>query len=167
MIEASSISSIILSYMLIWGLIGCVLFFALVVVIFRTGVVYTARKQDGTLKDEIPLRGKFALLIIPISLTLFLLFTNTISFVHNDLTMSLWQIFTLNYGLYLILFFFDTFFIDGYTLAIWRPGFLKIPNEMGRGSMRKHILASLPVGLLLGILLTIIPSTTTYLLWMK
>ena len=165
--DASSISSTILSYMLIWGLIGCALFFGLVVVLFRSGVVYTARKQDGTLKDEIPLRGKFAILIIPISLTIFMLLANKISLVQNDLTMSLWQIFTLNYGLYLILFFFDTFFIDGYTLAIWRPGFLKIPDEMGRESMRKHILVSLPVGLFLGVFLTIIPSTVSYLLWME
>jgi len=57
MMGASLFSSTALSYLLIWGLIGCVFFFVLV---------------------------------------------------------------------------FDTFFIDGFTLAVWRPKFLKIPDEMGR-----------------------------------
>ncbi len=60
-------SSFVLSYLLIWGLIGCALFFTMVIVLFRTGLVYTARKPDGTLKDKIPLSGKLAMLIIPIS----------------------------------------------------------------------------------------------------
>ena len=165
--DASLISSKILSFMLIWGLIGCFLFFVLVVILFRTGVVYTARKQDGTLKDRIPLRGKFAMLIIPISLTIFLLLANKISLAQNNIVLNLWQIFTLNYILYLILFLFDTIFIDGFTLVIWRPEFLKIPDEMGGKSTRKHILVSLPIGLFLGVILSIIPSTASYLLWMK
>jgi hypothetical protein len=167
MIELSLISSKVLTYLITWGLIGSVLFFVLVVVLFRTGVVYTARIQDGTLRDKIPLRGKFAMLIIPISLTIFLLLANKISLAQNNIVLNLWQIFTLNYILYLILFLFDTIFIDGFTLAIWRPDFLKIPHEMGRESMRKHIWASLPIGLFLGIFFTIIPSATTYYVWMN
>ena len=167
MIAASLIPSTALSYLLIWGLIGCTLFFILVVILFRSGVVFTARKQDGTLKDEIPLSGKLWMLIIPLCLSLFLLLTNNISFIQHDLTLDFWQIFTLNYGLYLILLLFDTLFIDGFTLALWRPGFLKIPDEMGRESMRKHILVSLPIGLFLGVFLAIIPTTAFYLFWMK
>ena len=167
MMGTSLIPSTALSYLFFWGLIGCLLFFALVIVLFRTGVVYTARKRDGTLRDEIPLSGKFAMLIIPLCLTLFLLLANKISLVQNDLTQNFWQIFRLNYDLYLILFLFDTFFIDGFTLTIWRPGFFKIPDEMGRESMSKHILVSLPIGLVLGVFLTIIPSTASYFLWVK
>lgn len=167
MMGTSLIPSAALSYLLIWGLIGCVLLFVLVVVLFRTRVVYTARKQDGTLKDEIPLSGKISMLIIPVSLTIFLLLTNKISLVEKDLILNFWQIFMLNFGLYLILYLFDTFFIDGFTLAIWRPGFLKIPDEMGRESMRKHIVVSLPIGLILGVFFTIIPSIVSYLFWMN
>jgi hypothetical protein len=73
----------------------------------------------------------------------------------------------LNYSVYLILFLFDTFFIDGFVLAIWRPAFLKLPDEMGRESMKKHILISIPIGLLLGIILTLISTAISYFLWMK
>ena len=88
---ASLFSSTGLSFLFIWGLIGCAFFFGLVVLLFRTGVVFTARKQDGTLKDEIPLSGILAMLIIPFSLTIFLLLANLISLKRNDLILSLWE----------------------------------------------------------------------------
>ena len=90
MMGTSLIPSAALSYLFFWGLIRCVLFFALVIVLFRTRVVYTARKRDGTFRDK-----------------------------------------------------------------------------MGRESMSKHILVSLPIGLVLGVFLTIIPSTASYFLWVK
>ena len=116
--------STVLSYLLLWGLIGCALFFILVVVLFRTGSVYSARKLDGTLKDVIPLSGKLAMLILPISYLVFQVLSNYIGLVQQGTTLNYGQLFTLNYGIYLILFLFDTFFIDGFVLAIWRPAFL-------------------------------------------
>ena len=79
MMGTSLTPSTALSYLFIWGLNGCVLFFILVFALFCTGVVYTARKRDGILRDEIPLSGKFAMLIIPLCLTHFLLLANKIS----------------------------------------------------------------------------------------
>ena len=159
--------STVLSYLLIWGLFGCVLFFAVVAVLFRTGFVYTARKQDGTLKDEIPLSGKFAMLMIPTSFFVFQVLSNYFGLIQHDITLSYGHLYLLNYGVYLILFLFDTFFIDGFVLAKWRPDFLQLPDEMGEKSMRKHILVSIPIGLLLGALLTLISTTASYFLWIK
>ncbi|MFC1997423.1 hypothetical protein ACFLXI_07435 [Chloroflexota bacterium] len=155
-----------MSYLLLWGLIGCALFFILVVVLFRTGSVYSARKLDGTLKDVIPLSGKLAMLILPISYLVFQVLSNYIGLVQQGTTLNYGQLFPLNYGIYLILFLFDTFFIDGFVLAIWRPAFLQLPDEMGKESMKKHILISIPVGLFIGAILTLISTTTSYLIWM-
>ena len=157
----------ILSYLLIWGLIGCVLFFAMVVVLFRTELVYTARKKDGTLKEEIPLSGKLAMLIIPFSFFVFQVLSNYLGLVQNEINLSYGHLYLLNCGVYLIFFLFDTFFIDGFVLAKWRPDFLQLPDEMGEASMKKHILVSLPIGLLLGVLLTLISTAASYFLWMK
>lgn len=157
----------VLSYLLIWGLIGCLLFFAMVVILFRTEIVYTARRKDGTLKEEIPLSGKLAMLIIPISFFLFQVLSNYLGLVQHDITLSYGHLYLLNYGVYLILFLFDTFFIDGFVLAKWRPDFLQLPDEMGKESMKKHILVSLPIGLLIGALLTLISTAASYFLWMK
>ena len=156
-----------LFYLLLWGLIGCVIFFIMVVIFFRTGLVYTARKSDGTLKDEIPFGGKLAMMIIPFSYAFFQLFSNYMGLVQEGIFLSFGYLFTLNYSLYLILFVFDTFFIDSFVLTSWRPAFLHLPNEMGKESMKKHVLISIPIGLLIGVILTFLNTTVSYILWMN
>ena len=156
--------STVLSYLLIWGLTGCVIFFIIVVILFRTGLVYTARKLDGTLMEDIPISGKLAMLILPVSYLVFQIISNYFGLVRQGFLLNFWQLFMLNYGLYLILFLFDTFFIDGFVLPIWRPAFLQLPNEMGKESMKRHILISIPVGLVIGAALTLISTTTSYIL---
>jgi hypothetical protein len=156
-----------LPYLLLWGLIGCALFSIIVIILFRTRLVYTARKPDGTLKDKIPLSGKLAMLILPISYFIFQVFSNNMGLVQQGITLTFGHLFLLNYGVYLILFLYDTFFIDGFVLATWRPTFLQLPDEMGKESMKKHILISIPIGLLIGAILTIISTTASYFLWMN
>jgi hypothetical protein len=157
----------VVAYLLLWGLIGCGLFALLVVVLFRSGIVYSARKSDGTLKAEIPLNGKLAMLIVPVSYLGLQLTANYFVLVWQAVDLNFGRLFWLNYGLYLILFFFDTFFIDAFVLAVWRPGFLHLPVAMGRESMKTHIVKSLPVGLLIGAVLTLINSTISAVLWIK
>ena len=147
-----------LLYLFFWGLIGCGLFFLMVIVFFRTGIVYTARKEDGTLKDKIPASGKLAMTILPISYLILQVFANYFSLVREDIILNYWNLFLLNYAIYLILFLFDTFFIDGFVLTVWRPAFLQLPDAMGKESMKKHILISIPFGLVIGALLTLIST---------
>ena len=47
----------ILRYLLVWGTIGAVLFSFFVIFMFRSGIVYSARNEDGLLKEKIPLAG--------------------------------------------------------------------------------------------------------------
>ena len=155
----------LLPYLIFWGLIGCTLFFVLVLVLFRTGLVYTARKPDGTLKEKIPLSGKLAMLIIPVSSFAFLTLTNYAGLVRQGNKLSFGHLYLLNYALFLILFLFGTFFIDAFVLAIWRPGFLNLPDAMGKESMKRHILISIPVGIVIGGILTLISTSTSYFLW--
>ena len=161
------ISNQVISFLLFWGLIGCVLFFLLVVTLFRTGLVYTARKADGTLKEQIPLSGKLAMLLLPICYFIFQVISNYFGLVQEGIVLSYWRLFLLNYGVYLLLFLFDHFFVDGFVIAIWRPRFLLLPDEMGAESMKKHILVSIPIGLVIGVLLTLISTTIAYFLWMS
>ena len=107
------------------------------------------------------------MLILPMSYFLFQVTSNYFGLVRYGVGLNYWNLFLLNYGVYLILFLFDTFFIDGFVLTIWRPAFLQLPDEMGKESMKKHILVSIPIGLAIGAILTIISTTTSYFLWMK
>lgn len=154
----------VISYLLLWGLIGCGLFALLVVALFRTRLVYAARNDNGTLKDQIPLNGKLTMLIVPVSYIIFQIIANYFGLIKNEIMLNFDKLFLLNYGIYLILFLFDTLVIDGFVISIWRPTFLKIPDSMGRESMKNHILISIPVGLLIGVVLSMITTTISALL---
>ena len=59
----------ILRYLLVWGTIGAVLFSFFVIFVFRSGIVYSTRNEDGLLKELIPLAGyltsgRFLILVV-------------------------------------------------------------------------------------------------------
>ena len=143
----------VVSYLVKWGLIGAALFVIYVIFVFRSGLVYAARKPDGTLKDQIPLSGRLAMGSFLVILIGFLVCANLLGLDGMEKDISFWTLFILNSALYAILFTFDTFFIDAFVLGVWRPAFLKVPEEMGRESMKQHILKSIPVGLVGGVIL--------------
>ncbi len=66
----------ILSYLALWSAIGWALFSAYVVVVFRTGLVYTARKDEGTLKDEVPASGQLNMLALLVAIVGFQVLAN-------------------------------------------------------------------------------------------
>ena len=160
-------TSEILVFLLSWGLVGIVAFSIFVVVAFRTDLVYTARKNDGTLKERVPLKGVLAMTIIPITLLGLTLASNYFGLIRKEILLEFWPLFLLNFGIYVIFFVYDTLVIDGYVLAVWRPAFLHLPDAMGRESMQKHILISLPIGLLLGAALTLINTALSHALWIN
>ena len=122
--------------------------------VFRTKLVYTARNQDGTLKERIPLSGYLNMLILLISIVGFQCLANYIGLARENIVLTFFSLFLLNFGHYLILFVFDSLVIDGLVLSVWRPKFLGIPDTMGRESMKTHVLASIPIGTIAGIVLT-------------
>jgi sensor c-di-GMP phosphodiesterase-like protein len=42
---------------------------------------------------------------------------------------------------------------------------LRIPAAMGKESMQKHMLISIPIGLIVGLAMTLISSTIAYFRW--
>ena len=117
----------VIRYLAVWSAIGCALFSAFVVIAFRTGLVRTARRQDGTLKRRPPLRGVLAMLIIPAALIVLHLAANYLGLVQRGVRLEFGPLYLLNFAHYLILFLCDTLIIDGLVLGVWRPGFLNLP----------------------------------------
>jgi hypothetical protein len=157
----------ILSYLALWSTTGAVLFSLFVVYVFRSGLAYAARRRDGTLKEKIPLRGYVSMASFLLAVVGFFLAANYFGLARNAIRPGFWTLLALNYGLYLILFLFDTVFIDGIVLALWRPGFLRLPEEIGSESMRVHILRSLPVGLVFGALLAAVGTVFSHYVIMR
>ena len=152
----------VLGYLALWSGVGCALFCVYVVLVFRTGVVYTARREDGTLKERIPLSGLLNMLVLLLCIVGFQVGANYLGLARRPVEMSFLQLFLLNFGHYLILFLFDTAVIDGLVLGVWRPGFLKVPDAMGGESMKKHMLISIPVGAIAGLGLAAVSTAVSY-----
>ena len=71
-------------------------------------------------------------------------------------------LYLLNYALYIVLVIYDTLVIDYLVIVKWRPKFLMIPEAMNAQSMRKHIIASIPVAPAIGLLLTALSTLIAY-----
>lgn len=147
---------------MVWSLVGAAVFSAFVLVAFRSGLVYTSRKEDGTLKEKVPLRGLITMAVFLMAIVGYLVLANYLGLVRENITLGFGSLFLLNLTLYLILFLFDTVFIDGFVLAYWRPNFLHLSDQLGRESMREHILRSIPVGVIFGLLIAGLSTAISY-----
>jgi len=139
-------SSTIFQGIIFWAIIGIVIFNLYVVFVFRTGLVYTARKPDGTLKERVPASGMaVSVSLLLISIGLLLLFDYFVLVPYAS-SLTIFHIFLLNFLLYLLIFFYDTYVIDYWVIGKWRPKFMHIPEEMNADSMHLHIVESTKKG---------------------
>ncbi len=157
----------IVTYLALWSIIGIAAFNVFVIVVFRTGIVWAARTRDGKLKKRIPWAGIFAMLSILGGIVGLQTAANYFGLASWGIPLSFGQLFLLNFGHYLILLAYDTFVIDYLVLSRWRPAFLLIPDEMNTESMREHIIASLPIGTIIGAVLTAISTAITYFMLLR
>jgi hypothetical protein len=152
----------IIIYLATWGIIGAVLFSFFVIFVFRSGIVYTTRNEEGLLKENIPLRGYLTPGLFVLSIVGFLVLANYFGLARQNFRLSFGALYLLNLLLYLILFLFDTIVIDGLVLGYWRPAFLQLPEAMGWDSMKVHIIKSVPVGAFFGLLIALVSATISY-----
>jgi hypothetical protein len=151
----------LLVHLLIWSLVGIVVFNLYVVVVFRTGIVYTSREQDGTLKGRLPLSGVLSSLSILVGIIAVQLASSFSLLSTQTAPVNFWVLLALNYSLFLVLFLYDTLVIDYFVIGRWRPAILHLPDEMDAGSMTEHIRASLVVAPLIGLVLSLVSTLIT------
>jgi hypothetical protein len=155
-------TSEVVRYFAVWGIIGATLFSVFVIFVFRTGVVYKARNEDGSLKEKIPITGYLTSIGFLFLIVFFLVAAYYFGLIQNGYQLSFWSLYALNLGLYLILFLFDTIVIDGFVIGYWRPVFLQLPEAMGAQSMREHIKKSIPVGTVFGLIVSLVCTAVSY-----
>ena len=156
----------ILGYLFVWGLVGAVVFSLYVVIVFRTGVVYNSRRQDGILKEKQDWRGVLSSLSILLLIVILQLLSNYTLIVVQGVIINFFTLLLINYLLYLLLFLYDTFVIDYFVIARWRPAFLKLPDEMNVRSMAEHIKASLIIGPIIGCVVILVGALLSYYVFM-
>ncbi len=144
----------ILLYLLLYGGIGAALFSVIVLIFCRTGVAWAER---GEVKRTV---GSIIILGGLISLQLL---ANFFGLKLQNFSISFGELFMLNYGLYLLLFLFDTLVIDILVIVKWHPAFLQLPETEVATSVKYH-LKTIPIGIVLGLAITLIPSLISYFL---
>jgi hypothetical protein len=149
---------------MIWFLIGAGLLNIIVLVVFRTGIVYSNRKQDGTLKKKIPITGLLSLVIMLVLILIFFLAFDYFTFRNIGQIKYIW-ILLMNLLLLLLLDFYDAFIIDILVLTKWRPSFLKLSNELTLDSMKFHVKKQFTVGWIIKLPLLLISSVLFYFLY--
>ncbi len=152
----------VLSYLAVWSIVGSIAFSVFVVLAFRTGIVFTARNEEGSLKEKIPLRGYLAMMGFMFCIVGFMVLANFIGLSRKGYVLSFGALFSLNLALFLILFLFDTIVIDGLVIGYWRPGFFDLPDAMGWDSMKKHMLKSIPAGTVFGLVISAISTVIPF-----
>ena len=156
----------VLSYLALWSAIGWALLSAYVVIVFRTGLVYTVRNDDGTLKEQMPPSGQLNMLALLVAIVGFQVGANYVGIASKTYQISFLSLYLLNFAHYLILFVYDTVVIDGLVLGVWQPDFLRIPEAMDGQSMMRHMVKSLPIGLVAGVALSAFSTAISYSLWL-
>lgn len=145
-------------------MIGAILFSVLVFFLFRSRLVYTSRKEDGTLKENIPLTGFLTMGVFLITVVLFFILANYFGIVKQRYHPNFGTLLLINFFLYLLLFLFDTLIIDALVLGRWRPTFLDLPDAMGGESMKEHIRRSIPVGVASGVIISLVSTAISFIL---
>lgn len=155
----------ILAYLFLWTLIGSVIFSLVVVYLFRSGLAFSARSEEGHLKKEMPLKGLLTMLGFLTLIVVFITAANYFSLARRGGLPGFWPLFALNFGLILLLEIYDTLVIDWWVIGHWRPAFLNLPDTMDKQQMKEHICKSLVTAPLFGLLLALASAgITTYLI---
>ena len=145
----------IITYLSFWTLTGAAVFSLVVIVLFRSGLAFTARSEEGHLKEEMPLKGLLTMIAFLAFIVAFITAANYFSLTRQGIHPDFWALFLLNLGLILLLEIYDTLVIDWWVIGQWRPAFLNLPEAMNKEEMKTHIRRSFVLAPLFGLLIAL------------
>lgn len=118
-------------------LAGAFLLTLVVLFVFRTGIVYSNREEDGTLKKEMPLKGYAVMGLTLVLILAFLVLCDYLAF--RDVSAGLVRILIFNMLLITLLSLYDGLIIDLWVLGKVRPRILHLPDAVTMDSMKYHV----------------------------
>ena len=118
-------------------LAGAFLLTLAVVFVFRTGIVYSNRKEDGTLKTKMPLMGYVVMGLTLILILAFFVLCDYLTF--RVVSAGIVRILAFNMLLITLLSLYDGCVIDLWVLGKVRPSILSLPDAVTIDSMKRHV----------------------------
>jgi heme/copper-type cytochrome/quinol oxidase subunit 2 len=85
----------LISSLLLWFIFSIIILHILLVVVFRTGIVFTSREKDGTLKKKMPMKGFFTMAVVFIFIVLFFILFDIFTF-SNMQSIDIATVFMMN-----------------------------------------------------------------------
>lgn len=148
----------------IWLITECAVFNIVVIFLFRTRLVFSARDEKGEMKRKQTPKGWLAIAGFLI-LILFALFEYDWFLLPQSAGMSFGQILLINFIFLILLVLYDSFVIDLLIIGKWRPDFLHIPKEMTFNEQWEHVKKTFIFGWIFIIPLTAISAVVFTLIY--
>ncbi len=147
------------TWIIIFFLIGCFLLLILTITVYRTGLVHETRDSSGHLQKKQSIFGFLIIAIVFILMISFFIIFQVFSFNANS---TFLEIVTGTSSLIILLVLFDSLFIDLLLIGKIRPSFLNIPSKTTLETMKIHIIKTFTIGWVFIIPIILISSLITY-----
>ena len=144
-------------------LAGAFLLTIILLIVFRTGIVYSNRKEDGTLKERMRLKGYVVMGLTLVLILIFFVFCDYLTF--RDISPGLMRIFVFNVLLVTSLSLYDGLVIDLWVLGKVRPSILHLSDAVTMDSMKYHVKKQFTVAWVIKIPLAVMSGLAYYLLF--
>ena len=137
-------------------MIGAILLSLFTIWVYRSGAVHQSRHTDGSMNTQSTWQGK-ALSVLFLAMVLGVIFAFDVK-LNRILNLNFWQTCLANFILLFLLTFFDSFFIDLFVLARWKPSFLQVPEEVSIDSMRFHVKKTFQLGWIILLIVSLLSA---------
>jgi hypothetical protein len=143
--------------LLLWFILSILILHILLVIVYRTGIVFTNREKDGSLKKKMPLKGLVTMVVFFLLIVLFFILFDIFTF-SNYTSVNFSMVLIMNFFLLVLFDIYDAVVVDLLILAKIKPKFLHLPSEVTMDSMKYHVKKQFTVGWILKIPILIISS---------
>jgi heme/copper-type cytochrome/quinol oxidase subunit 2 len=147
--------------LILWFILSIAILHILLVIFYRTGIVFTNREKDGTLKKKMPIKGFITMAVFFILIILFFILFDIYTF-SNEPSVDIKTVLIMNFFLLLLFDIYDAIVVDLIILGKIKPKFLHLPKDVTLKSMKYHVKKQFTVGWILKLPIVVI-STILYI----
>ena len=153
----------LIRFVLRWGVTGSLLLAAYLIIAWQTAFFGLLRAEPDASRRNFPRASLLAGLGSILMYVAIMVVADMQDLAPGVSRPTFSSLLAYNYTLYIFWLLFDTLVIDILLVAVWHPGFLKLPSRGPHGSVRYH-LRTIPRGLILGMPVTLVGTGIALLL---